>query len=155
MAYTVDVDVDHAQCSALLLDRVTSIGNKVQGVARRRAPRKTGKMAASIHVTVLASPGFVYADITAGTTYAVWRHEGTGVFAGRPPLTPKRGRYMRFQRTRNIGPLLPQGGFRRGPRKPSAVVYARSVRGQPGSPFLVSAITDVCGADANIVRFKI
>lgn len=153
MAYTTTVSVNRPEVYALLLDRVTKIGNKVQNVARRRAPKKTGVMAASIHVIVNSAPGFVFADIGTHIKYAYWRHEGTGIYAGHGPIRATGGGYMRFLPGRPIGPIRPQGKFHRGPRKPSVYVYARTVKGMPGSPFLVSALGDVIGGVGRIRRF--
>lgn len=152
MSYTVDVDINHVEVRALLTDRVGQIGQKVREVAQRRVPKKTGKLMASIHVIVGDAPGFCYADIGSHLAYAFWRHQGTGIYAGHGPILAK-GRAMKFVPGRAAGPLRGSGKFGRGARKPSAYVYARSVKGMPGSPYLVTALRDVVGADAAIRAF--
>lgn len=134
MAYTVDVDLNRGEIHALMVNRARLIGNKVQRVAQRRAPKATGALAGSIFTIVGSAPGFAFAEIGSLLDYAIWQHEGTGIYGptGRP-ITPKRAKVMRFKPQRGIGPT--KSGF----------VYARSVKGIPPTPFLVRALVDVVG----------
>jgi hypothetical protein len=152
MPYTVDVDLNRAEIYALLQDRARRIGNRVASVARRRAPKTTGKLAASIMTVSAAAPGFVFADIGTPLNYGIWVHEGTGIYGSGRPIRPTRSRVMRFKPGRSIGPIRPQGHFHRG-RQRSSFVYARSVRGQIGSPYLTSALADVVGSSGRIRHF--
>lgn len=152
MAYTVDVDINRAEVYALLEDRAGRIGNRVAGVARRRAPKTTGRMAASIITVASTAPGFAYADVGSPLKYAIWAHEGTGIYAGRGPIRPTHSRVLRFRPGRSVGPIRPQGRFHRGASR-TGVVYAASVRGQVGSPFLTSALVAVVGGGGRIRHF--
>lgn len=151
MAYTVSVDLNRTEIYALLTERARRIGNRVQNVARRRAPKDTGQLAASIHVIVGAAPGFVFADIGTGLDYGLWQHEGTGIYGSGRPIRARSGGVMRFKAGRAIGPVQGGGKFRRG-RAASPWVYARTVRGTPGTPYLVSALTDVVGGSGRVRR---
>lgn len=154
MPYTVSVELHHAEIRALLMNRARRIGNRVQNVARRRAPKDTGRLAASISVVVGAAPGFVYATIGTRLDYGMWTHEGTGIYGPRRRrITAKGGGFMRFQPGRSIGPVRGSGSFGRGPSRPNALVYARSVKGQPGTHYLVNALVSVVGSGGRIRRF--
>jgi hypothetical protein len=152
MAYTVDVDLNRGEIYALLQDRARRIGNRVANVARRRSPKATGKLAASIMTVAASAPGFVFADIGTPLNYGIWVHEGTGIYGRGHPIRPTRASVMRFRPGRSIGPIRPQGHFHRG-RQRSGFVYAKSVRGQVGSPFLTSALSDVVGSSGRIRHF--
>jgi hypothetical protein len=150
---SITVELNRPEIYALLVDRARRIGNRVQNVARRRSPKDTGRLAASIHTVVGSAPGFVFADIGSGLDYAIWRHEGTGIYGGGRPIRPKRAQVMRFKPGRPTGPVRGSGLFDRGPRKPSPWVFATSVKGQPGSPYLVSALADVVGSSGRVRQF--
>lgn len=155
MAYTVSVDLHHAEIHALLVDRVRKIGSKVQNVARRRAKYDTGRLIRSIHVIVNSAPGFVFADIGTNLDYGLWTHEGTGIYNTGRYIRPTRARFMKFKPSgRQIGPVRGSGKFNRGPRKPQSYAYASKVKGQPGNRWLVSALIAVVGANARIRRFR-
>jgi hypothetical protein len=153
MAYTVSVTVNRAEVYALLAERVGKIGQKVREVSQRRVPKRTGRLMASLHVIVGDAPGFVYADIGTHLSYGYWRHQGTGLYAGHGLIRPTTSTVMRFVPGRPSGPLRGSGKFVRGPRKPSVYAYARTVKGQPGSPYLTSALADVVGGDGVIRKF--
>src|SRR5688572_17104741 len=145
MAVIVTVTLNRPEIYALLTDRVRRIGNRVQNVARRRAPKDTGALAASLHTVVGAAPGFVFADIGSNLDYALWQHEGTGIYAGQGYIRPKRARVMRFKPGRKIGPVRGSGKFSRGRRQTGGFVYAHKVKGTPPNPYLVSALFSVVG----------
>jgi hypothetical protein len=121
------------------------LGKDVQREAKFLAPKDTGRLAASIGLVVGSAPGFVYAEIGSKVHYALWRHEGTGIYGTGRPIRPVRAKYLRFQPRRAAGRVADQ---RRG------YVYARSVRGTPGKPYLVGALTAVMGAHARIRTFS-
>lgn len=150
---SITVELNRPEIYALLTDRARRIGNKVQNVARRRAPKDTGKLAASIYTVVGSAPGFVFADVGSGLKYAIWQHEGTGIYGSGRRIRPTRARVMRFKPGRTPGPLRGSGLFDRGPRKPQPWIYAASVKGQPGSPYLVSALADVVGGAGRVRQF--
>jgi hypothetical protein len=154
MAVVVTVTLNQPEIYALLTDRIRRIGNKVQNVARRRAPKDTGALAVSLHTVVGAAPGFVFADIGSNLDYALWQHQGTGIYAGRGYIWPKRATMMRFKPGRQVGPVRGSGRFSRGRRNASGYVYARKVKGTPPNPFLVSALYSVVGGSGRIRSFS-
>jgi hypothetical protein len=153
MAVVVTVTLNRPEIYALLTDRARRIGNRVQNVARRRAPKDTGALAGSIHVIVGAAPGFVFADIGSNLRYAIWQHQGTGIYAGRGYIRPRTAKVMRFKPGRKAGPLRGSGLYNRG-RRASGYVYARKVKGTPPNPFLVSALYSVVGGSGRIRSFS-
>lgn len=143
---SVTVVLNRVEIYALLTDRARRIGQKVQNVARRRAPMDTGRLAASIHVIVGTAPGFVFADIGSPLRHAIWAHQGTGIYNGGGPIRPTTASVLRFRPGKTPRGLAARRlGDRRG------YVYAREVKGQPGKPYLVSALRDVVG-DAGRIR---
>lgn len=96
----------------------------VRGDAVRRCPVDTGRLRASITADVVPRDDTVVARIGTNVNYAIYVHEGTGIFGptGRP-ITPKRGRYLVW---------TPRGALR--------PVFARSVRGARAVPFLRDAL---------------
>jgi len=142
---TVSVRLNHAAIQALLLERVALIGVKVRNVARRRAPKLTGRLTTSLSSHAHGGGQVVYADIGTPLAYGLYQHEGTGVYAGGRPIRPKRARYMRFRPGRPVGPVQGGGRFRRGGSRGSGWVYAREVQGVPPNPFLTTALAAVVG----------
>lgn len=147
MAYTVDVKLKHAEIAAFLygpgspvVRSVRGYGRQVQAVAMRRAPKDTGQLTTSIRVETGVAPGFVYADIGSPLHYAIWVHEGTGIYGPGRPIRPKRARAMRFKPGKTPPSRYLSGAPRSDPRN---FVFAKQVKGQPGVPYLTSALTDV------------
>lgn len=148
MAYIVTTRLNRGEISQFLytdagpiVRGARKLGNDVQREAKFLAPKDTGRLASSIGVVVGVAPGFVYAEIGSRLRYALWRHEGTGVYGTGRPIRPVRATYLRFQPRRAAGRIAdPRRGY----------VYARSVRGTPGKPYLVGALTAVMGAHARI-----
>lgn len=139
MAVSVRVDLHHAQIQNFLYSPAGPVvrgvrrwSQEVRTVAIANAPKDTGELAGSSIVEMNTHPGFVVGVITFRARHAIWVHEGTGIYGPRHrPIRRRGGGYMRFPNRRGIGP---RGG------RPSLYVYARSVRGQPGQPFLVYAL---------------
>lgn len=154
MAHTVTVRLHHNEINLLLLNRARSVGNKVQRVAQRRAPVKTGRLATSIHVVAAMVPGIAaFADIGTFLRYGYWQHEGTGIYGPTgQPIRPKRASVMVFRTGRGVGPLGGGGKFERG-HPNSGVVFARSVKGIQPLPFLTSSLISVVGTSARIKQF--
>lgn len=97
--------------------------NRVLNAARRAAPVDTGRLRASIAVSFTKSAQGPVARIGSNLPYAVFIHEGTGVYGPRgTPIRPTRARFLSWQ---------PRGGQR---------VYAREVRGVRPRPFLADAL---------------
>lgn len=97
-------------------------GRRVRTLARVLAPKRTGRLAASIRVSVLLGFDGVTVQVGSALDYARYVHDGTGVYGphGRPITA--HGRAMRFRG---------RGG---------GVVYARTVSGVRGSHYLERAL---------------
>lgn len=98
--------------------------------ARFYAPRDSGNLRARIEATkpVQVATSRVEARVEADTFYAVWQHEGTGIYGPhRQRIVPVRAPYLRFYW-----------------KKVGAVVFFKSVRGTPGTKYLIKAVRDVC-----------
>lgn len=96
-------------------------GARVQAVAKILVGKRTGALQASIYLRPGRKRGFPTAVIGTPLKYGVYHHEGTGIYAGRGFIYPKRARVLRFV----------VGG---------RVVYARFVRGSQPNRFLVRAL---------------
>lgn len=140
MTVTVRVDLHHAQIrnflyspSGPIVRGVRRWAQEVRQVAIVNAPKDTGQLAASSVVEMNTHPGFVVGVISFRARHAIWVHEGTGIYGPRGRPITARGRGMlRFPNRR--GAVGSRGG------QPRPYVYVRSVRGQPGQPFLVYAL---------------
>ena len=161
MAYQVSVDLHRPQITSLFLDRARRLGNNVQRGAQRRAPKRTGRLAASLYVQVLLMPGMVIAVVGTPLAYGEYQHEGTGIYGptGRP-IRARSGRVMRFVPGRPRGPVTGGGNFVsargrvRAGRRSGGLVYAREVRGVPGQPYLVDALYAAVGPVSRIRRYR-
>lgn len=114
----------------ILLDR----GYKVQTIARRNCPVDSGRLRASVHVRLVRYGGILICEIGTDLDYAIYVHEGTGLFGPKHAVirpttakvlvfTPRKGRTGKFI-----------------PGKNRTVVYARFVKGSPARPFLRDAL---------------
>ncbi|HEX9834490.1 MAG TPA: hypothetical protein VGA66_15665 [Mycobacterium sp.] len=98
------------------------IGTRAATLARATAPRDTGRLAASVDHDVSPGGATVTLAVSADTRYALWQELGTGVYAGRGPIRPRRAKALRFT-----------------PKGSAAVVFAKSVKGTPRTDFLFNA----------------
>lgn len=129
-------------------------GDQVRNAAVRRAPRDTGTLANSITTSTSVFPGFVVATIGSNLNYALYRHEGTGIYGPTGNvIRPVRARALRFQARGFIGPLRP--GQRAAAPGQGGYVFAKFVRGTPGSHYLTDALDEVLGGIASMRRFKV
>jgi phage gpG-like protein len=84
----------------------------------------TGRLRSSIGTTVEATAVGPVAVVGTDVEYAIFVHEGVGIYGPRGAvITPTRGRFLVFT-----------------PRGAPGPVFARSVRGSPGVPFLRDAL---------------
>lgn len=141
MSYTVTVDLHHAQIRNFLY---SPSGQVVRGVRRwseqvrefaiARAPKATGELASSSVVEMNTHPGFVVGVITFRARHAIWVHEGTGIYGPRGrAIRSRSGKLLKF-RSGSGRLAASQRGRARG------YTYVKTVRGQPGKPFLVWAL---------------
>jgi hypothetical protein len=72
----------------------------------------------------------VTVEVRTAVPYAVWQHEGTGVHAGRGRIYPRRAKMLRFR-----------------PKGSGTFVFARSVAGVKGVPYLKDALNSLTISD--------
>lgn len=98
--------------------------NRVLSAARAACPVDRGTLRASLAVEFTMDGDNAVARIGSNLKYALPVHEGTGIFGPRhAPIVPVNGRFLVF---------TPRGAVNK--------VFARSVRGMPGRPFLRDAL---------------
>jgi hypothetical protein len=84
----------------------------------------TGRLRASINTQLVSRNGQPAVLIGTNVRYAVWVHEGTGIYGPRHRrITPKSHKYLRFR-----------------PRGSRKFVYAKSVVGMRPTPFMRNAL---------------
>lgn len=120
-----------AQLAGMAL--VERFADRVANRAKIYAPQDTGRL----RNRIVPRPAFVLTAtrvqcyVVADTRYAVWQHEGTGIYGPyRRRITPRRARFLRFYW-----------------KKRGAIVFYRSVRGTPATKYLIKAVRDVCTED--------
>lgn len=98
-------------------------GRNVRTLARVLAPKRTGRLAASISVKLVPRLTGLAVEVGTGLDYALYQHEGTGVYGPRhSPIRPRRGKVLVFA------------------GRSGGTVYARSVRGARPTKFLERAL---------------
>lgn len=98
---------------------------RVLNAARRIVQVDTGTLKNSLHLE--ERPGRQpMIRIGSSMPYARYAHDGTGVYAGRGMIYPKRGRYLVWE----------QNG---------QTIFARKVRGMPGTKYLERALPAAAG----------
>jgi hypothetical protein len=103
------------------------LATRVEAEAKRRAPVDTGRLRSSLKKRVVSSGGKIVAEVSTNVKYAVYVHEGTGIYGPRRRLiTPQRGAVLVFT-----------------PRGAARPVFVRSVRGVKPRPFLRDALRAV------------
>ena len=84
----------------------------------------TGRLRASVATVVVNRNGAPAVLIGTSVRYAIFVHEGTGIYGPRGvPIRPRRAKFLRFR-----------------PRGSSRWVYAKSVKGMRPNPFLRNAL---------------
>jgi hypothetical protein len=160
MSVSVKVDLHHAQIRNFLyaphgpvVRGVRGWSEQVRDLAVARAPKVTGELAASSVVEMSTRPGFVVGVITFRARHALWVHEGTGIFGPRRrAIRARGGGLLKFR----SGSGRLSGSQRLSGRFNGGYTYTRSVRGQPGKPFLVWALRWVMvPKGARIRTFKV
>jgi hypothetical protein len=108
---------------------ILKIGKKVERKAKRLVPVDQGILRNSITTELIIRRGPV-ARIGTKTKYALAVHNGTGVYGPRGvPITPKKGKVLVFTS-----------------RKTGQLVFAKSVKGMKGTPYLRDALIFVVGS---------
>jgi hypothetical protein len=110
--------------SGVVVREMVKRGKKVETLAKRLCPVDHGRLRSDIHLDVVTRGSVTGVRIGSSLDYALYVHEGTGIYGPRGrPILPKSGRFLVF---------TPRGG--------SKIVFAKSVRGTPGKPFLTEAL---------------
>lgn len=111
-------------------------GQRVQNEARRLCPVDEGRLRASITTEVRGSGEALLVRVGSNLQYAIYVHEGTGIYAGKGYIYPKRGSYLRWPRKNNSG----VGNRRYSGGRTSKYVFAKKVKGVRSRPFLRDAL---------------
>jgi len=119
--------------------------NRVLNAARRGAPVDEGRLRSSLHVEFITVDGVPVARIGSNLEYAIFVHEGTGLYGPRHDyIYPRNGKFLVWPAKNNSyvstgGPRRFVGG------KTAAFVFAKRVRGMKGRPFLTEALAAAAG----------
>lgn len=106
-----------------VMQQINTVLRQTANAARANAPADTGQLRASIKEDIQVTGLTIIARVYADAPHAIYQERGTGVYAGRGPITPKRGKYLVFK-----------------PKGSKQMVFARKVRGTPATHFLLKAI---------------
>lgn len=102
--------------------RVESRAKELISTSPKRV--NSGRLRSSIRAIPIPYMGTFGAAIGTNVYYALWVHDGTGLYGPRHmKITPKRAKYLRFT-----------------PKGSSGAIYRRSVKGMKPNPFLRDAL---------------
>lgn len=108
---------------------IYKLGKKVERKAKRYTPVDQGVLRNSI-TTELVIRKMPVARVGTKVKYALFVHEGTGIHGPKGvPITPKNGKVLVFTS-----------------RKTKQLVFAKSVKGMKGTPYLRRALLEVVGS---------
>lgn len=116
-------------------------GNRVLNRARQLVPVDQGTLRASLTLEHLTIDGHPAVRIGSALDYALYVHEGTGIYAGRGPIRARGGGLLRWPNRNNSG----VGNRRYKGGRTQAYIYARQVRGMKGTPYLRDALPAAAG----------
>jgi Bacteriophage protein of unknown function (DUF646). len=133
---SVEINVNNAALQKMLRNPkgqvargILKLGKKVERKAKRLVPVDHGILRNSITTELIIRKGPV-ARIGTNVKYALYVHEGTGIYGPKGvPITPKHGKVLVFTS-----------------RKTNKLVFARSVKGMKGTPYLRNALIAVVGS---------
>jgi hypothetical protein len=109
--------------SGPVVPQMLALTARVATAARGRVRGKSGSLGGSIQTEVVIRGLIVIGRVFSNLPYAIYVHEGTGIYAGRGMITPKRAKFLVF---------VPTGA--------STPVFAKQTKGQPPNPFLFYAL---------------
>lgn len=108
-------------------------GRKVQLSAKRLCPVDHGRLRNSIDVAMITIAGITHVEVGTDVTYALWVHNGTGLYGPRKArIHPVHAKALVFTPRKGGGKLIPA--------RQRGVVIVRSTRGMRGTPFLRDAL---------------
>jgi hypothetical protein len=111
--------------------------NSVLNAARRNCPVDEGRLRSSLAQETRATSSAVIGRVGTNVKYALYVHEGTGIYAGKGPIRPKSARMLAWPVKNNSG----GGGVRRYKAGATAqYAFAKQVKGVRGRPFLRNAL---------------
>ena len=103
-------------------------GNKVLAEAKKTCPVHEGKLRSSLRMDVKYRGLVPYAVVGSPLDYAIWVHQGTGIYAGRGYIYPKRAKVLAWPA--RAGSYNVRNGM----------VFAARVKGMKGRPWLANAL---------------
>lgn len=123
-----------------VVQEVARVARRVENQAKRNAPVDEGTLRASIFTEIDIARPRVTARVGSKLKYALYVHEGTGIYGPRGAvIRPRTASVLVFEPGRLIGPL--PRGRRESPRgRRGGPIFAKFVRGIPKNPFLVEAL---------------
>jgi hypothetical protein len=110
--------------------------NNILNAARIGCPVDQGALRGSLHsepVTIDGNPGY---RIGSPLEYAVYVHEGTGIYGKGAPITPKSKPMLAWPAKNQSG----EGNRRYEGGETAGYIFAKQVAGMPGRPFLLNAL---------------
>lgn len=112
--------------------------NRVLNAARRLVPRDTSRLGNSLTISYLTGPGGEpVARIGSNLPYAIYVHEGTGLYGPKNALIrPRTATVLRWPNINNSG----SGRRRYKGGATNAFVYSMWSRGMKGTPYLLDAL---------------
>lgn len=112
--------------------------NAVLRAARALTPTDTGRLKTSLAIEFSTAPdGSPVARIGSNLPYAIFVHEGTGIYGPKGAMIfPVKGKFMVWPAINNSG----KGRRRFKAGKTELFIFAKSTRGMPGTPFLLDAL---------------
>lgn len=124
------IDMNEANMRAMLTSPAGPVVREVErytrrtaNLARMHAPADNGALRSSITSSVSSRGEKIVGRVLSPLHYARYQESGTGIYAGRGPIRPKRARMLAFT-----------------PKGSSQVVFAREVRGTPATHFLENSL---------------
>lgn len=116
---------------------------ETQRHARRLSPKRTGALRASIRaLEPVDAPRRVRISIVVGVRYGLYQELGTGVYAGRGPITAPTSRGKLAYRFKPSNPALARDGKRIGRR--GGFITVRSYKGTPAIHYMATALELTC-----------
>lgn len=117
------------------------LGREVRNQARRRAPVDDGRLRSSIDYAITRRGNRVSVVVGSPLPYARYVHEGTGIYGPHgTPIVPVTAKALKFE-VRGIRPG--RRGPTRTPKGKGTIVFAKSVKGMEGTPYLADALQAV------------
>lgn len=136
MTVVIRVNIEQAKIKKMVSDPkgpvargVLRISKRVERRAKKLAPVDKGLLRASITTQLTYRGGIPIGRVGTKVKYAIWVHEGTGIYGPRGMLIrPKKAQFLVFR-----------------PKGSAQIIRAKSVRGMRPRPFLRDALSAVLG----------